>query len=169
MKKNIITLALLFLGIGMQAQVGFKLGVHGGLPLNDFNDEISMYVGVDLGYMWNINETIDLGVTTSYVHGIAETYHSDVVLTDLTDIQFIPVAASVRLWPSNSFSLGVEVGQAFGLSDAYKEDGLYYRPIIGFLFGTNTEINVSYSAIQLENKTWNTVGIGFLHSFNEHR
>lgn len=114
--------------------------------------------------MWALGEAVDVGVATGIIHGFPETFHTDITQPKLPSIQFIPVAAAIRVWASNSFSFGGEIGQAYGLSDTYKE-GFYYKPTIGFLMGPNTEINFSYTAIALEDKSWTTVNFGVLHTF----
>jgi len=163
--KNVLMLFTFFsIAMGISAQEGLKVGIQGGLPIDDFNDEVSLVVGVDVGYMWALGEVVDLGIAAGFLNGFAESFHSDVVLTDLPNVQFVPLAASVRVWPSNSFSFGVDVGNAFGINEG-NDGGLYYRPIIGYLFGPQTEINLSYTAVDLDNRKWTTVNLGFLFTF----
>ena len=164
MKNTIFALAFTVLGMGLHAQEGLKLGIQAGLPINDFNDEISLVAGLDLGYMWALGEVVDLGISTGLIYGFKESFQSDIIADNLTDVQFVPLAASLRIWPSNSFSFGVDAGYGLGLNEG-NDGGIYYRPIIGYLMGPLTEINLSYTGIQLENRTWNTVTLGFLHTF----
>ncbi len=164
MKYRMLTLALLLLTTLTCAQEGFKLGAHGGIPLGDFNDKIGLVFGADVGYMWAPNKVFDLGIKAGIVHGFGETFKDEVISTKSPSVQFAPLAASIRIWPSRSFSLGGDVGQAFGLSDG-NDGGLYYRPQIGFQMGAQTEINFSYSAIQLESETWTTVSFGVVYTF----
>jgi hypothetical protein len=164
MKNTILAVAFAFLGMGLYAQEGLKVGIHAGLPIDDFNDEISLMVGLDLGYMWALGEVVDLGISTGLIYGFKDSFQSDEIVSGLTDVQFVPLAASFRIWPSNSFSFGVDGGYGLGLNKG-NDGGIYYRPIIGYLMGPMTEINLSYTGIQLENRTWNTVSLGFLHTF----
>ncbi|MGB5818395.1 MAG: hypothetical protein WBG90_02845 [Saonia sp.] len=164
MKHIILVFTLSFLGMGLYAQEGFKIGIQGGLPFDDFNDEVGVVVGLDVGHMWALGEVVDLGVATGFIYGFQETFQTDTILTDLSDVQFIPLAGSIRIWPSDSFSLGVEGGQAFGINDG-NEGGLYYRPVIGYLMGANTELNFSYTTIELEDRSWTTVNLGVLYTF----
>lgn len=164
MKNTIYVLVFTIFSTGLFAQEGFKLGLHAGLPIDDFNEEISLMVGLDLGYMWALGEVVDLGISTGLIYGFKESFQSDDIANSLTDVQFVPLAASVRIWPSNSFSFGIDGGYGLGLNEG-NEGGIYYRPIIGYLMGPLTEINLSYTGIQLENRTWNTVSLGFLHTF----
>ncbi|MFK5974029.1 MAG: hypothetical protein QM485_12230 [Flavobacteriaceae bacterium] len=168
MKNIIIALSLTFVGMGSYAQQGFKIGIQGGIPVGDFNNKVGVVIGVDAGYMYALGEVIDLGVTTGFIHGFPEKFQTGTVLADLPNVQFVPIAGSIRLWPSNSFSLGVDVGQAFGINDGNK-GGLYYRPLIGFLLGPQTELNLSYTGINLEGDSWSTANIGILYTFEASR
>ena len=164
MKNTIVAFLLTFLGMGLYAQEGFKIGIQGGLPFDDFNDEVGVVVGIDVGHMWALGEVVDLGICTGYIHGFHETFQTNIVRTDLPDVQFIPVAGSIRIWPSNSFSFGVEGGQAFGINKG-NDGGLYYRPLIGYLMAANTELNFSYTTVKLEGRSWTTVNLGVLYTF----
>ncbi|WP_411030702.1 hypothetical protein [Spongiimicrobium sp. 3-5] len=86
-------------------------------------------------------------------------------MVDLPDVQFAPTAASARIWPSNSFSIGIEGGYAFGINDG-NDGGLYYRPLLGYLFGTTTEVNLSYTTVELDQRSWTTVNLGLLYTLD---
>ncbi|MDP5229843.1 MAG: hypothetical protein NWQ38_05580 [Cellulophaga sp.] len=167
--KNILLVAtLVFTLTTSYSQEGFKIGVQGGIPFNDFNDEVGVVLGANAGYMWALNEVIDLGIMAGYTYGFPEKFGTEDPLTDLPSVQFVPLALSARIWPSNSFSFGVDVGQALGLNEG-NEGGLYYRPQVGFLMGAFTELNISYSAIVLEEKQFNTLTLGILFTIPSKR
>lgn len=153
-----------FSTIGLVAQEGVKLGIQGGLPFNDFNSEVGEVVGVDIGYMKALGEVVDIGVMAGFLNGFPEKYERENPLVDFPHVQFVPLAGSVRIWPSDSFSFGGDVGYAFGINSG-NEGGLYYRPIVGYLLGPKTEINLSHTNIKLENRDWTTVTLGILYTF----
>lgn len=162
MKNNIILFLFMIIAGGSQAQEGFKVGFHGGLPINDFNDAVSLSLGLDTGYMFALGEVVDLGVSTGFIHGFAETFDSQEIVADLPNMQFVPLAASVRIWPSNSFSFGIDAGQALGINEG-NDGGLYYRPVIGYLMGAYSELNFSYTTVSMDNDlSWNSVNMGLL-------
>lgn len=101
-----------------------------------------------------------------YIHGFPEKFDSGGI--DLPSVQFLPMAASVRIWPSNSFSFGIDGGYALGLNDG-NDGGVYYKPILGFLFGPQTEISLSYTGIAVDGFEWATANIGILYTFPENR
>lgn len=164
MKNIICSLIFMFMGIVMSGQEGFKLGIQVGLPINDFNNEVSLALGMNAGYMFALGEVLDLGVDVSYIHGIKETFSDSGLPDNLNDVQFAPLAASIRIWPSNSFSFGIDAGYALGINDG-NDGGVYYRPLLGFLMGPMTEVNISYTGINLEDKKWTAVSLGVLKTF----
>lgn len=155
---------MLFLVTKVTAQEGLKLGIQGGLPFNDFNNEVGEVVGVDFGYMKALGEVVDVGVMVGFINGFPEKYDRENPLVALPHVQFIPMTASVRIWPSDSFSFGIDAGYALGISDG-NEGGLYYRPIAGYLLGPKTEINLSNTNIKLEDRDWTTITLGVLYTF----
>lgn len=162
MKNYILLLLILIFSGSSQAQEGFKIGFYGSLPIDDFNDAVSLSVGLDTGYMFALGEVVDLGVNVGYIHGFAETFDAADIVADLDDIQFVPIAASVRIWPSNSVSFGIDAGQALGINEG-NDGGLYYRPVFGYLMGAYTELNFSYTTINMDNDlSWNSINMGLL-------
>ena len=161
MKKYLTVLILALVSTTITAQEGFKIGLQGGIPIGDFDSQLSLVVGADVGYMWALGEVVDLGVASGYIHGFTDNFDDDSEFAGLPDVQFIPAAASFRIWPTNSFSLGADGGYAIGINDG-NDGGLYARPVIGFLFSAFTELNISYSYVSLDGATWSTATIGLL-------
>ena len=163
MKPFYLAFLALVMTANLHAQQGFKLGGHGSLPVSgDANNAASLAVGIDTGYIFALGEVVDLGAMTGYIHGFPEKYDNGGA--DLPSIQFLPLAGSVRIWPSNSFSFGVDGGYAVGLNDG-NDGGLYYKPIIGYLMGAQTEISLSYTGIGVDGFDWATVNFGILYTF----
>ncbi len=155
-QRIILLVACCLTYFSVASQEGFKIGVQAGLPLGDYNDLVGVVIGADIGYMWAPNKLFDLGVKVGIIHGFAEKFRAETVSVELPSIQFVPVAASVRLWPSRSFSFGGDIGQAFGLNEG-NEGGFYYRPQIGFQMGPKSELNFSYTAINKDEGAWSAV------------
>ena len=165
--KRIVLSLLLLIGTGMYAQQGFKIGLNGGLPVSqEVNDIVSLVAGVDLGYHYALGEVVDAGIMTGFINGFPEKFDSGGA--DLPHVQFLPLAASFRIWPSNSFSLGGDLGYALGLNDG-NDGGFYYKPLVGYLMGAQTEVSLSYTGIAVEGLSWATVNLGVLYTFPERR
>ncbi len=163
--RKLLSLVLFALACAtVSSQEGFKIGAHGGIPLGDVNDQIGIVIGADVGYLWAPNKIFDLGVKAGIIHGFPETFRAETVSVKLPSVQFAPIAGSVRIWAAKSFSFGGDVGHAIGLNDGNK-GGFYYRPQIGFQVGPQSEINLSYTAIDLGDTTWSTVTLGYVYTF----
>lgn len=161
MKKLVASLLFVFITTVLVAQEGFKIGFQGGIPIGDFDDQISLVVAADVGYMWALGEVVDLGPASGYIIGFTDKFDDDSPLADLPNVQFVPAAASLRIWPSNSFSLGADGGYAIGINDG-NDGGLYIRPVIGFLFSAFTELNISYTNVSLDGASYSSATVGLL-------
>ncbi len=162
--KKLLLLAVLGMAPLLNAQEGFKLGAHGGIPLGDFNDMVGLVFGADVGYAWAPNKTFDVGVKTGLVHGFPETFRDEVIRERLPSVDFVPLAATFRVWPGTTFSFGADIGTAISLKDEV-EGGFYYRPQLGIQVGAGSEVNFSYSVIETDSATWSTVTFGFAYTF----
>ncbi|MEM9143352.1 MAG: hypothetical protein AAGA86_10225 [Bacteroidota bacterium] len=159
MGKVVFFLVFVFCALPLFAQQGFKVGIQGGLPIGDYNDLVGVVMGGDLGYMAALGEVVDLGLSAGYLYGFPEKYGNENSVGDLPSIQFVPLAGSLRLWPSNAFSIGVDAGYALGLNEG-NDGGIYLRPLVGFLLGPQTELNFSYTNIGRDDTQWTTVTMG---------
>ena len=164
MKKLTFAIICMFTGSLLSAQEGFKVGVHGAVPVGDNQDVVSLVAGLDLGYMHALGEMLDLGVAVGFINGFPEKYDQEPGAPDLPHVQFLPLAASLRFWPSNSVSIGGDVGTALGINEG-NEGGFYYKPTIGYLMAAQTEVSLSYAAIQVEEAQWATINLGILYTF----
>jgi len=164
MNKYFILLFALCLSTGIFAQEGFKFGIQGGIPLDDYNEAVSIVLGADFSYMYPLGEVVDIGPAVGYIHGFAETFQTTIIREEQEAVQFLPLSAGVRFWTSNYFSFGGNVGYAMGINDG-NEGGLYYRPTIAYLMSSSVEVNFSYTGIDIEETTWSTVTLGIVYNF----
>tara|TARA_B100001146_G_scaffold225077_1_gene246269 strand:+ start:156 stop:674 length:519 start_codon:yes stop_codon:yes gene_type:complete len=165
MMKRIVFLILICLSFSkISAQEGFKLGLQAGLPVGDFNERIGVVIGADTGYMWAPNKTFDLGIKAGFIHGFSEEFREGTILEDLPSFQFLPLAGSVRIWPGKTFSFGADVGQALGLNKS-NDGGFYLRPQVGFQVGPQSEVNFSYTSIDVNDEKWNTITLAYVYTF----
>ncbi len=154
----------MFAGSLLWAQQGFKIGIHGAVPVGDNKDFVSLAAGVDAGYMHALGEVVDVGAMVGFINGFPEKYNQEIGAPDLPHVQFVPLAASLRLWPSNSLSVGGDAGVALGINDG-NDGGFYYKPTVGYLVGAQTEVSLSYVGIELDGGSWATVNLGILYTF----
>ncbi|WP_420322125.1 hypothetical protein [Flagellimonas sp.] len=170
MKKIVLTIITVFvLSVSLSAQdrSNIKAGLNAGIPVGDAADISSFSIGLDFNYHWGVSELLDAGLATGFINAFGDTAEASgggvIVQTEFEDFQFLPLAASVRIYPTYSFKFGVDAGYAVGIN-AGNEGGLYYRPIVGYNITGNTELNVSYIGVS-NNGTFSIATVGILFLF----
>ena len=170
MKKNTLLLVILALvGLTAMAQSvdrsNFKAGVLAGMPVGDASDYSTFALGLDVAHHWGVSELIDAGIATGFIHAFGESNSlGDGAITyKFEDIQFIPVAAALRIYPTYEFKFGADVGYALALNENM-DGGFYIRPSIGYNITGNTELNVSYMSIS-NDWEFSMVAVGLLFLF----
>lgn len=173
MRKTITTsIFLLLVTFTTLAQVdrsSFKAGLTAGIPVGDASDISSFSLGLDINYHWGVSKLFDVGVATGFINSFGESITGSVgdfsVEGEFEDFQFIPVAVSGRIYPTYEFKFGVDAGYAVGVNDG-NDGGFYYRPVVGYNITGNTEVNVSYTTVALENNfNFSIVMAGILFLF----
>nr|WP_299383584.1 hypothetical protein [Allomuricauda sp.] len=163
MKRTLLALLTITFGIllsSAQDRSNFKAGFTAGLPVGDAEMISSFSIGLDVNYHYGVSELLDLGVATGFIHSFGDTLPDQ---SNFEDIQFLPVAGSVRIYPTYHFKFGGDVGYAVGINEG-NEGGLFYRPLIGYNITGNTELNVSYTAVN-NNGTFAIATVGILFLF----
>lgn len=174
MKKQILVAVVAIMTFGFSATAqqvdrsSFKAGVFAGIPVGDYSDASSFGLGLDLAHHWGVSELFDLGLASGYIHAFGE---SDSV-TDgaleidysFGDIQFIPVAGAIRMYPTYEFKLGADVGYAVGVNEG-NDGGFYVRPSVGYNITGNTELNASYITISNDGASFSMIAVGLLFLF----
>ncbi|MGB3150153.1 MAG: hypothetical protein WBB27_05775 [Maribacter sp.] len=172
MKFKLVFIPILFLMcLGLQAQIdrtNFRAGANVGLVVGDFSEAYSLNLGIDIYQHWGVSRELDLGIATGFSNAFGEKESISnggiTVETEFANAQFIPVAGSVRIYPTSGFKIGGDVGYAVGVNKD-NQGGFYYRPTIGVdINGGTTEINVSYFAVN-DDTTFSAALLGFLILF----
>ena len=153
-------MAIALLGVtAMQAQGQFRAGLSGGLPIGDAGDLATFAIAVDLGYLFEINDTVDLGGTTGYSHSFGDTVDFGFGTFDVEDVQFIPIAASGRFEVASSVILGADVGYALGVNDG-NDGGFYYAPRAQYGVSEAIDIVVAFRGVAVDGGSWDIITAG---------
>ncbi len=170
MRKNTLLLVILvmvsFTAIAQSVdRSSFKAGVMAGMPIGDASDYSTFALGLDVAHHWGVSELFDAGIATGFIHAFGESgsLGDGAITYKFEDIQFIPVAAAIRMYPTYEFKFGADFGYALALNDNM-DGGFYIRPSIGYNITGNTELNVSYISVSND---WNfsMVAVGLLFLF----
>lgn len=142
MKKIFLAAAIAVFGF-TQAQEGFKLGAHIGVPTTDNS---SFTLGLDAAYRWNIAKGFDLGVATGYSHYIAKSYDYQGRSYKGDDFGFIPVAVSGKYsFPQAPIGVGLDLGYVISTTDNIN-GGLYAFPKFFYNMPTG-ELYLGYQSV----------------------
>jgi hypothetical protein len=154
--------------LNAQDRSRFKGGFHGGLPVGDAGEVSKMSLGVDFVYAYGASELIDLGFSAGFTNAfIDEGKTTDLVVdgSGFNNVQFMPLAGNIRLYPTYRFSLGVDVGYAVGINQG-NEGGVYYKPSLAFFLGrSTTEVVLGYTGISNNGSSWDVATVGILYGF----
>nr|WP_298927662.1 hypothetical protein [uncultured Allomuricauda sp.] len=171
MKKTILVIVTVFIAgftTNAQDRSSFKAGLIAGIPVGDATNVSSFAIGLDAAYHWGVSEVFDVGLATGFINAFGDNIDASVgdveIQAEFEDFQFLPLAASVRIYPTYQFKLGVDAGYAVGINEG-NEGGLYYRPLIGYNITGNTELNVSYVAVDNNGATFSIAMVGLLFLF----
>lgn len=173
-KMRFFIIVLFSMGIGYMGmaqktdRTNFRAGLNGGVVTGDFSDTHSLTLGIDIYQHWGVSKELDLGFTTGFLNAFGEkksiTNGGLTIETEFDNIQFIPVAGSLRIYPFSGFKFGADLGYAVGVNKD-NGGGFLYRPSIGVdLNQGSSELNISYFAVNDET-TFSSVLLGFLFLF----
>ena len=151
MKRVAGVLMILILASNVaMAQSSWRLGANVGLPVGEMNDVTDLQWGADVTYMYELANIVGIGAMAGYSQFVTD--------GDLSNVQFLPVAASGRIGFPRGLFIGADLGYAFGLTDGV-DGGVYYRPKLGFnLFGLG--LIASYSGVSADGASFNSVNLG---------
>ncbi len=125
---------------------GFKVGVNIGLPIQDAGDVSSFNYGVDIAYLFEVMENLEVGGLVGYTvyngDGEYDVYDGGegIIVKNYKDAGFVPISTTARYYFSDrKFFGGLDLGYAISVSgDA--DGGLFIRPKFGFNLGKITLI-----------------------------
>ena len=154
MKVFLTAICFMVISFSLKAQIdrtNFRAGVNAGLVVGDFSEAYSLNLGIDIYQHWGVSRELDIGLATGFSNAFGEKESASVggvtVKTEFDNAQFIPIAGSLRIYPTSGFKIGGDVGYAIGVNKG-NDGGFYYRPSIGVdVSGGTTEINVSYFSV----------------------
>ena len=165
--KKIILSALAIFAVGFasaqDADGGFQVGIHAGIPMGDAGDVYSANFGADVAYMFPIADSFLLGVTTGYSYYAGKAFDTGFGEVKVNGA-FIPVAAAAHYSLNESWFLGADLGYALYSGDGDGDGGFYYQPKVGYQT-EKMEFFVGYKGISADGASISSVGVGAAYKF----
>ena len=161
MKKLLLAAVVGLFAFSATAQ-NFNAGVTVGFPIGDFGDAYTFNAGLDLNALWEVSDSFEAGVASGYNHSFGDetsvTVGGITVTAEADDFQYIPLAGAARYNASEEFQIGADLGYAVAVGDG--DGGFYYRPMVGYNLGENTQITASYRGVSLDGASFSTINLG---------
>ncbi len=165
MKKYALILFFALLGLSVQAQDEFRAGINLGLPVGDAGDITTFNIAIDLGYLFEVTEEVQVGPVLGYSHSFGDSIDTLIGSIDIDDIQFLPVAATGHYNFTEEFWFGLDLGYALGLNDG-NDGGFYYSPKFAYGVTPNIDILAAYRGISLDGGSFDVLSLGVEFGFN---
>lgn len=169
MKKLILTAAIAVFGLS-NAQSGFSLGAHVGLPVGDASDGYSFTAGVDGAYRWPVSAEFNVGLATGYSAWFGKTIDASVLGMSYSykvkTLNMVPIAASAQYLFTPQFSLGLDLGYGLLFADGESDGGFYFQPKAAYHFGTS-QVNLGYSGVSKNGFTYSAINLGYAYTFGK--
>lgn len=153
MKKTLFCFAIAIFGlINLNAQE-FRVGVHGGVPLNNLNTGYSL--ALDVSYLLPVSEKVNFGLTAGITHSYGSYYILDVLSNPIRsnwdeELSILPISFSSRFSVSKNISLGMDLGYAFPIKKSYLEGGFYFAPRAQYNVTKVIDIVLGYRVAKLD-------------------
>lgn len=165
MKKLVLIVCLVLLGWSVQAQNEFRAGAHLGLPIGDAGDFATFAIAVDLGYLFEISEEVQVGPTIGYSHSFGDSIDTILGSIDIDDVQFIPIAATGHYNFTEQFWFGLDLGYAIGVNNG-NDGGFYYSPRFAYGVSDNIDIVAAFRGISVDGGSWDIISLGVDFAFD---
>ena len=141
MKKTLLITAILSIGfMSANAQFKFGLGPNIGLPVGDAGDISSLTIGAEVQGELMFSEKASGIATIGYTHFIGK---------DIGGFKLsygaVPILVGGRVYPSEQFFIGAQIGYGFFTGDA-SSGGFAYKPHVGYN-ASNVQLALSYNGI----------------------
>ncbi len=159
MKKLLLVATITVAGfIGANAQeFQFGAGPTIGLPIGDASDISSFAVGAEIQGEYKFSDMVSGVANTGYTHFIGK---------DIGGFKFnfgaIPILVGARVYPSEQFFIGGQIGYGLFTGDA-DGGGFAYRPHIGYN-ASSFQLTLNYNGVS-DNGTISWLGLTGIFKF----
>lgn len=161
MKKLLLAGAFaLFGAVSMNAQAGFNLGAHVGLPVGDMGDLSSFKLGLDANYLWSVGDGFNLGLGTGYQAWLGKDIDTGFGTYEVPTLSVIPIVAVGEYNVSDQFAIGADLGYAFLMQDGNSDGGFTYQPKVMYNLGESGSLWLGYQGIS-NNGTASAINLGY--------
>lgn len=151
----------------------WEVGLQLVFPGAERSERYGLGLGIDFYYLYGrINSLINVGVTTGFVNYFGKdnsfSYSGQWSAFDINSktnsYQIVPLAVALQTHPIKGISIGLDVGKAFSF-DSSMDTGLYLKPYLGVILFQQTQLNILYKSVAVENDQMEDLGFSLQFLF----
>ncbi len=159
MKKILLIAAFTLLGLNsVVAQNGsFNIGGNIGHPTADADELLATAMSGEVNFLFDVSDKFKVGPSVSYLYYVGK--------QGVADFTYLPLAGVARYAVSEKFTVGADLGYAFGVFPESNDNSFYYRPMVGYEFMKNVTIQVTYSSMSINSETIANIASGVVYHF----
>ena len=165
MKKLLLIASFALLTWSVQAQNEFIGSAEIGLPIGDAGDIATFNIAVQLGYLFEINDEVQLGPKIGYSHSFGDEIDTIIGSIEFEDTQFLPIALAGRYNFTEEFLFGLDLGYGVGLNDG-NDGGFYYSPYFAYGISEQVALFAAFRGISVDGGSFDVISLGVEFSFN---
>lgn len=161
MKKSLLVFTIYLISFGAFSQ-GLEIGLNGGFPIGETDEQYNSNFGADIGYIWGDRDGYGFygGFTSGYRTFLPKTEQEQ-------RVAFVPIAASLRVAGTGKISVEWDFGYGLAIRPDDIPGGFYMRPSLGYYISLNTIITLSYISHKSGENRFQSINIGIRVSLFE--
>ncbi|HCN12512.1 MAG: hypothetical protein IAE62_00950 [Flavobacteriales bacterium] len=173
MKKLFLGAAFaLFGAVAVNAQQGFNLGAHVGLPMGDAKDTTSFTLGLDASYLWPVGTDFYAGIGTGYQAWLGKDYTYSIpgmgtYTVKATTVNVVPLVATALYKVAPNFGLGLDLGYGLMFANGNNDGAFYYQPKVSYIMGNNGNVWLGYEGMSKNGSSVSSLNLGYSYSFGK--
>lgn len=136
------------------------VGVRIGAPVGDFSNTHSVGIGAELQAEYGFSEMLSGVFTTGYTNFFGKT----VAGYKYNSVGIVPLLAGVRVYPSQNFFIGGQIGYGILAGNGYNSGAFSYQPGIGYN-APDFQIGLNYNALTKNGGTVAHIGLTGIYKF----
>ncbi len=169
--KKLFLVGALALFASVNAQSGFKIGAHVGLPMGDAGDAYSFKAGADLAYMWPVADSFSAGIGVGYQAWFGKEHTTTIpgigsYTVKAETLSMVPIVATADYRIAENFGIGADLGYGIMFAGGENSGGFYYQPKVSYSFGETSALWLGYQGLSKDGFNTTAINLGYTYSFN---
>jgi Outer membrane protein beta-barrel domain len=176
MKKIILSVAVIALALGVNAQKGssedaqplkFSVGIEAALPLGDFGKISSFGIGGTAQADYNVASDLDITLNAGFISFAGKSVNiAGFGSVKYPTVSYIPVLGGIKYHFTENVYGSAQLGLTFAsASGAGSSSAFTYAPGVGYKFTENIDALLKYTGYSADGGSTSTIGLRVAYTF----